>query len=134
MPRRLYLGALALGATRSEALWRVVLPVARPALLTGFVLAVARAAGEVAPLMLVGVVNMAPSLPIDGEFPARIRHGNHAPWAYLSTIATAGSDPILRRGQAYAAALLLVIVVTGLNLTAIPVRNRLRERGRRLSS
>ena len=47
----------------------VVLPMASPAMMTGVILAIARAAGEVAPLMLVGVVKLAPSLPLDGNYP-----------------------------------------------------------------
>jgi phosphate transport system permease protein len=64
-------GSLALGATKAETLWRTVLPMASPAMMTGLILAVARAAGEVAPLMLVGVVKLAPTLPMDGNFPVR---------------------------------------------------------------
>ncbi len=62
-------GSLALGATKSETLWRVVIPMASPAMMTGLILAVARAAGEVAPLMLVGVVKLAPTLPLNGNYP-----------------------------------------------------------------
>ena len=69
IPRSLREGSLALGATQAETIWRVILPMASPALMTGMILAVARAAGEVAPLMLVGVVKLAPSLPLDGNFP-----------------------------------------------------------------
>jgi phosphate transport system permease protein len=69
IPRSVREGSLALGATRAETLWRVVLPMASPAMMTGLILAVARAAGEVAPLMLVGVVKLAPTLPLDGNFP-----------------------------------------------------------------
>ncbi len=61
VPRSVREGSLALGATKAETLWRVVLPMASPALMTGLILAVARAAGEVAPLMLVGVVKLAPA-------------------------------------------------------------------------
>ena len=69
IPRTIREGSLALGATRWETLWRTVLPMASPAIMTGMILAVARAAGEVAPLMLVGVVKLAPSLPLDGNYP-----------------------------------------------------------------
>ena len=69
IPRSVREGSLALGATKFETLWRVVLPMASPAMMTGLILAVARAAGEVAPLMLVGVVKLAPSLPLDGNYP-----------------------------------------------------------------
>ncbi|MEX1057168.1 MAG: phosphate ABC transporter permease PstA, partial [Natronospirillum sp.] len=69
IPSTIRQGSLALGATKSETLWKVVVPLATPAMMTGLILAIARAAGEVAPLMLVGVVKLAPSLPIDGNFP-----------------------------------------------------------------
>jgi phosphate transport system permease protein len=69
IPKSIREGSLALGATKVETLWRTVLPMASPAMMTGLILAVARAAGEVAPLMLVGVVKLAPTLPLDGNFP-----------------------------------------------------------------
>ncbi|MFK5948312.1 MAG: phosphate ABC transporter permease PstA, partial [Methylococcales bacterium] len=69
VPKSIREGSLALGATKIETLWRTVLPMASPAMMTGLILAVARAAGEVAPLMLVGVVKLAPTLPLDGNFP-----------------------------------------------------------------
>ncbi len=69
IPPSLRAGSLALGATEGETIWRRLLPAARPALLTGLILAIARAAGAVAPLMLVGVVKLAPALPIDATFP-----------------------------------------------------------------
>ncbi len=69
IPRSIREGSMALGATKAETLFKVVLPIASPSILTGMILAVARAAGEVAPLMLVGVVKLAPTLPLDGNFP-----------------------------------------------------------------
>ena len=69
IPRSIREGSLALGATQWETLWRTVLPMASPGIMTGLILAVARAAGEVAPLMLVGVVKLAPALPLDGNSP-----------------------------------------------------------------
>src|SRR6185369_14778999 len=63
VPRIVREGSLALGATKFETLWRVVLPAAPPGILTGMILAMARAAGEVAPLMIVGMVKLAPALP-----------------------------------------------------------------------
>lgn len=61
--------SLALGATKFETTWRVVLPAVMPSILTGLILAMARAVGEVAPLMITGVVKLAPSLPIDSVWP-----------------------------------------------------------------
>ncbi|MCQ4164832.1 phosphate ABC transporter permease PstA [Tahibacter harae] len=135
VPAGLRQGALALGATRAEMLWRVVLPVARPALLTALILAVARAAGEVAPLMLVGAVKYAPALPLDGEFPylhlsKQFMHLGHS----VYDLALTGADAQRDLGEAHAAALLLLIVVVALNAAAIVVRNRLRERSRELSA
>ena len=135
VPPGLRQAALALGATRAEMLWRVVLPVARPALLTALILAVARAAGEVAPLMLVGAVKYAPALPLNGEFPylhlsQQFMHLGHS----VYDLALTGSDGPRDLAQAHATALLLLLVVIGLNAAAIVVRNRLRERSRELSA
>jgi phosphate transport system permease protein len=134
VPDALRQGALALGATRAETIWRVVLPVARPALLTALILAVARAAGEVAPLMLVGAVKYTPALPLDGEFPflhlsRQFMHLGQS----VYDLALAGGDAPRDTAQAHAAALLLLVVVVGLNAAAIVVRNRLRERARELA-
>lgn len=135
VPAGLRQAALALGATRAEMLWRVVLPVARPALLTALILAVARAAGEVAPLMLVGAVKYAPALPVNGEFPylhlsQQFMHLGHS----VYDLALTGSDGPRDLAQAHAAALLLLLVVVALNASAIVVRDRLRERSRELSA
>jgi phosphate transport system permease protein len=126
-------GSLALGATKAETLWRTVLPMASPAMMTGLILAVARAAGEVAPLMLVGVVKLAPSLPLDGYFPffhleRKFMHlGFH-----IYDVGFQSPNVEAARPLVYATALLLVIVIVSLNLGAIALRNRLRERLRGL--
>ena len=129
IPRALREGSLALGATKVETLWRVVLPMASPAMMTGLILAVARAAGEVAPLMLVGVVKLAPSLPVDGNYPylhldQKIMHlGFH-----IFDVGFQSPNVEAARPLVYATALLLVLVIAILNLTAIYMRNRLREK------
>ena len=69
IPRGIREGSLALGATKFQTLVRVLVPMASPGMMTGFILAMARAAGEVAPLMITGVVKLAPQLPLDGSFP-----------------------------------------------------------------
>lgn len=133
VPRSIREGSLALGATKAETLWRTVLPMASPAMMTGLILAVARAAGEVAPLMLVGVVKLAPTLPLDGYFPylhleRKFMHlGFH-----IYDVGFQSPNVEAARPLVYATALLLVIVIMGLNLTAIHLRNRLRERYRNL--
>jgi len=135
IPASLRAGSLALGATRGETMWRLLLPAARPAVLTGLILAIARAAGAVAPLMLVGVVKLAPALPVDGEFPYvhPSRQFMHLGFAVYDA-ALASPDAVRGVARAYACALLLVGVVVALNLTAIVLRNRLRERYRALET
>lgn len=121
-------GAVALGATRLEMLTRIVLPMAAPAMLTGVILAVARAAGEVAPLMLVGVAKLAPQMPIDGEFPYLHleRKFMHLGYHIFDT-AFHGEDVQAAIPLVYATALLLVLIVLVLNLTAIFLRHYLRR-------
>lgn len=129
IPLALREGSLALGATKAETLWKIVLPMASPAMMTGLILAVARAAGEVAPLMLVGVVKMAPSLPLDGNYPylhldQKIMHlGFH-----IYDVGFQSPNVEAARPLVYATALLLVLVIALLNLSAVFIRNRLREK------
>ncbi|HFQ91663.1 MAG TPA: phosphate ABC transporter permease PstA, partial [Chromatiales bacterium] len=129
VPRAVREGSLALGATKAETLWRTVLPMASPAIMTGLILAIARAAGEVAPLMLVGVVKLAPALPLDGDFPylhldRKFMHlGFH-----IYDVGFQSPNVEAARPLVYATALLLVLVIVVLNLTAIAIRNRLREK------
>lgn len=135
IPRSILEGSYALGATRAETLWRTVLPMASPAMMTGLILAVARAAGEVAPLMLVGVVKLAPSLPIDGNPPflhldRKFMHlGFH-----IYDVGFQSPNVEAARPLVYATALLLVFIIIALNLAAVHIRNRLREKYRALES
>lgn len=131
IPRNLREGSLALGATKAETLWKVVLPMASPSIMTGLILAVARAAGEVAPLMLVGVVKLAPELPLDGNFPylhveRKFMHlGFHIYDVGFQSPNVEAAQPLV-----YATAFLLVLIIVILNLSAILLRNRLREKYR----
>lgn len=135
IPKSLREGSLALGATRAETLWRVVLPMASPAMMTGLILAVARAAGEVAPLMLVGVVKLAPTLPVDGNYPfihldQKFMHlGFH-----IYDVGFQSPNVEAARPLVYATALLLVAIIALLNLAAVGLRNRLRERYKSLEN
>ncbi|MGZ4997615.1 MAG: phosphate ABC transporter permease PstA [Methylobacter sp.] len=133
IPRSIREGSLALGATKLETLWLTVLPMASPAMMTGLILAVARAAGEVAPLMLVGVVKLAPTLPLDGNYPflhldRKFMHlGFH-----IYDVGFQSPNVEAARPLVYATSLLLVLVIIGLNLSAILIRNHLREKYRAL--
>jgi phosphate transport system permease protein len=129
IPSSIREGSLALGATKAETLWRTVLPMATPGMMTGVILAIARAAGEVAPLMLVGVVKLAPSLPLDGNYPflhmdRKFMHlGFH-----IYDVGFQSPNVEAARPLVYATAFLLVLVIVALNLAAIRIRNRLREK------
>jgi len=129
IPSAMRHGSLALGATKAETLWRIILPIASPAIMTGIILAIARAAGEVAPLMLVGVVKMAPNLPLDGNFPflhldRKFMHlGFH-----IYDVGFQSPNVEAARPLVFATALLLVTIIVALNMTAVSIRNKLREK------
>jgi len=135
IPKSIREGSLALGATKAETLWRTVLPMASRAIMTGLILAIARAAGEVAPLMLVGVVKLAPTLPLDGNFPylhldRKFMHlGFH-----IYDVGFQSPNVEAARPLVYATSLLLVMVIVGLNMFAIAIRNNLREKYRALEN
>jgi len=135
IPRAIREGSLALGATKAETLWRTVIPMATPSMMTGLILAVARAAGEVAPLMLVGVVKLAPSLALDANAPflhleRKFMHlGFHIYDVGFQSPNVEASRPLV-----YATALLLIIIIVALNLSAIYIRNRLREKYKAMDS
>jgi phosphate transport system permease protein len=121
--------SLALGATKFETTIRVVLPSVMPSILTGLILAMARAAGEVAPLMLTGVVKLAPALPIDGFWPflhleRKFMHlGFHIYDVGFQSPNVDAAQPMV-----FTTAMLLLLIVVILNLTAITLRNRLRKK------
>ena len=121
--------SVALGATKFETTMRVVLPSVMPSILTGLILAMARAAGEVAPLMITGVVKLAPALPIDGFWPflhleRKFMHlGFH-----IYDVGFQSPNVEAARPMVFTTAMLLLLIVVVLNLTAITLRNRLRKK------
>ena len=129
VPRGVREASLALAATKFETTWRVVLPAVLPSILTGLILAMARAAGEVAPLMITGVVKLAPALPLDGVFPffhfeRKFMHlGFH-----IYDVGFQSPNVDAARPMVYMTTVLLLTIVILLNLTAIMLRNRLRKR------
>ncbi|MFT4653235.1 MAG: phosphate transport system permease protein [Patiriisocius sp.] len=133
VPENLRAGALALGATKYETIVKVVLPMASPGILTGVILAIARAAGEVAPLILVGAVKFAPTLPIDSEFP--FVHLDRQ-FMHLGVFVYEGAFHNQTESQVsslmFATCMLLLLVVLLLNLSAILLRNKLRNKYERL--
>jgi phosphate transport system permease protein len=129
VPKEIRDGSLALGATKFETTWKIVIPSAMPAILTGLILAIARATGEVAPLMITGVVKLAPQLPIDGYFPfvhleRKFMHlGFHIYDVGFQSPNVEAAKPMV-----FTTALLLILIVVVLNLTAIIIRNKLRKK------
>jgi phosphate transport system permease protein len=129
VPRSMREASLAMGATKFQTILRVVLPAAAPGILTGLILAMARGAGEVAPLMLTGVVKLAPELPLDGFFPffhldRKFMHlGFHIYDVGFQSPNVEAAKPMV-----YTTTIFLLLIVGLLNLTAIVVRNRLREK------
>jgi phosphate transport system permease protein len=129
VPRSMREASLAMGATKFQTILRVVLPAAAPGILTGLILAMARAAGEVAPLMLTGVVKLAPELPLDRFFPffhldRKFMHlGFHIYDVGFQSPNVEAAKPMV-----YTTTVFLLIIVVLLNLTAITVRNYLREK------
>lgn len=129
IPVSLRQGSLALGATKAETLWRIVLPMAAPAMMTGLILAVARAAGETAPLMLVGVVKSVPVLPVDDIFPYLHLERKFMHLSFqIYDMAFQSPSVEAARPLVFATAFLLVLLVVGLNLAAMGIRHSLRER------
>lgn len=129
VPKNIKDGSLALGATKFETVWKVIIPSALPAILTGLILAIARATGEVAPLMITGVVKLAPELPIDGNFPfvhleRKFMHlGFHIYDVGFQSPNVEAAKPMV-----FTTAMLLILIVVVLNLTAIIIRNRLKKK------
>jgi len=129
VPRNQREASLALGATKWQTIWNVVLPGATPGILTGLILAMSRGAGEVAPLMLTGVVKLAPSMPLDGTFPflhldRKFMHlGFHIYDLGFQSPNSEAAKPMV-----FMTALLLLLVVVSLNLFALRLRQKLRAR------
>lgn len=129
VPRGVREAALACGASKWQMIQRVVLPASLPGILTGIILAMARGAGEVAPLMLVGVVKLAPSLPVDtiAPFIHPERKFMHLGF-HIYDLGFQSPDAEAAKPMVFATALLLILVVVILNLAAILIRNRIRRR------
>ena len=129
VPRGMKEGSLACGASKWQTIQRIILPASLPGILTGLILAMARGAGEVAPLMLVGVVKLAPSLPLDAEAPfihleRKFMHlGFH-----IYDLGFQSPDSEAAKPMVFATTLLLIGLVVLLNLAAILIRERLRRK------
>ncbi|MCG8459282.1 MAG: phosphate ABC transporter permease PstA [Holophagales bacterium] len=129
VPSSMREGSYACGASKWQTIQRIVLPRALPGIITGMILAIARGAGEVAPLMLVGAVKLAPELPVDGVFPyihperSFMHLGFHIYDVGFQSQNSEASKPMV-----FTTTMLLITIVAVLNLTTIWIRNKLRRK------
>ena len=129
VPRSMREGSYGCGASKWQTIWRIVLPRAMPGILTGTILAMARGAGEVAPLMLVGAMMTAPELPIDTTFP--FVHPERS-FMHLGLqiygVGFQSPDSEAAKPIVFTTTLLLIVLIAVMNLTAMWLRNRLRRK------
>lgn len=129
VPKTMREGSYGAGASKWQTIVRIVLPQALPGIMTGMILAMARGAGEVAPLMLVGAVKLAPDLPLSAHFPflhperSFMHLGFH-----IYDLGFQSPDSEAARPFVWTTTLLLIAIVLLLNLVAIIMRARLRAR------
>ena len=129
VPRTMREGSYACGASKWQTILRIVLPRAMPGIMTGVILAMARGAGEVAPLMLVGAVKLAPQLPVDGLAPflhperSFMHLGFH-----IFDLGFQSQNSEAAKPMVFTTTLLLITIVAALNLAAILIRTRLRRK------
>ena len=129
VPRSAREGSLACGASKWQTIRRIVLPQAMPGIMTGLILAMARGAGEVAPLMLVGVVKLAPELPIDGFFPfIHLERSFMHLGFHIYDVGFQSRNSEAGKPMVFVTTLLLIGLIAVMNAWAICVRNRLKRK------
>jgi ABC-type phosphate transport system permease subunit len=129
VPRGVREAALACGASKWQTIQRIVLPSALPGVMTGVILAMARGAGEVAPLMITGVVKLAPSLPVDlsAPFIHAERKFMHLGF-HIYDLGFQSPDSEAAKPMVFATTMFLILLVVLLNLAAISLRAHLRRK------
>ncbi|MCU0874220.1 MAG: phosphate ABC transporter permease PstA [Pirellulaceae bacterium] len=129
VPRSMREGSLACGASKWQTIQRIVLPRAMPGIMTGMILAMARGAGEVAPLMLVGAVKLAPELPVDGVFPyVHLERSFMHLGFHIYDLGFQSQNSEAAKPMVFTTTLLLITLITLLNVFAIWLRGRLRRK------
>lgn len=129
VPRSMREGSLACGASKWQTIRHVVLPKALPGIMTGLILAMARGAGEVAPLMLVGVVKLAPALPFDGFFPfLHLERSFMHLGFHIFDVGFQSRNSEAGKPMVFVTTLLLLALIVIMNSTAIYIRNRLKRK------
>ncbi len=129
VPNSLREGSYGCGASKWQTIWRIVLPRAMPGILTGMILAMSRGAGEVAPLMIVGAMKDAVSLPIDSVFPYVHPQRSFMHLGYhIFDVGFHSKNSEAGKPMMFTTTLLLIVIVAALNLSAVLVRARLKRR------
>ncbi|MGH7865846.1 MAG: phosphate ABC transporter permease PstA, partial [Candidatus Binataceae bacterium] len=129
VPRSMREGSLACGASKWQTIRNIVLPRAMPGIMTGIILAMARGAGEVAPLMLVGVVKLAPDLPIDGYFPfVHLSRSFMHLGFHIYDVGFQSRNSEAAKPMVFVTTLLLISLIASMNAFAIALRNRLKRK------
>ena len=129
VPRSMREGSLACGASKWQTIKYIVLPRALPGIMTGLILAMARGAGEVAPLMLVGVVKLAPELPVDGIFPyLHLERSFMHLGFHIYDVGFQSRNSEAGKPMVFVTTLLLISLIATMNAGAILTRNRLKRR------
>ncbi|MEX1224123.1 MAG: phosphate ABC transporter permease PstA, partial [Pirellulales bacterium] len=129
VPRSMREGSLACGASKWQTIRRIVLPRAMPGIMTGMILAMARGAGEVAPLMLVGAVKLAPELPLDGTFPfVHLERSFMHLGFHIFDLGFQSQNSEAAQPMVFTTTLLLIALIALMNVMAIMLRSRLRKK------
>lgn len=131
VPRSMREGSYACGASKWQTIRRIVLPQATPGIMTGLILAMARGAGEVAPLMITGVVKLAPQLPIDDRFPYfHLERSFMHLGFHIYDVGFQSRNSEAGKPMVFTTTLLLIVLIVTLNATAIYLRNKLKRKYR----
>jgi phosphate transport system permease protein len=129
VPRSMREGSLACGASKWQTIRYIILPKALPGIMTGMILAMARGAGEVAPLMLVGVVKLAPALPIDGFFPfIHLERSFMHLGFHIFDVGFQSRNSEAGKPMVFVTTLLLLALIVAMQAGAIHIRNRLKRK------
>jgi phosphate transport system permease protein len=129
VPSSMREGSYACGASKWQTIRRIVLPRAMPGVMTGMILAMARGAGEVAPLMLVGAVKLAPELPVSGTFPyVHLERSFMHLGFHIYDLGFQSQNSEASKPMVFTTTLLLILIILLLNLAGVYIRQRLRRR------